>query len=502
MASRIEDYALIGDCRSAALVSRNGSIEWLCWPRFDSPACFAALLGTDKNGYWRIAPTDKRAPSTHAYVRDTLIVETRFETGTGVAVVLDFMARDTIAPTLVRVVRGERGSVEMAMQLALRFDYGLTVPWASRGPQGELTIVAGPSKVILRTPAQLVGRDMCTHAKFMIHEGEEIPFVLQYAPSTDANPPPCDWKASHEHARDTWREWAGRCSDDNPWYESIKRSLLTLKALTFRESGGIVAAATTSLPEFIGGVRNWDYRICWLRDSSFTLEALLNAGYREEAIAWRDWLVRAVAGSPDQVQIMYGLSGERLLAERELPWLRGYEKSAPVRIGNAASEQRQLDVFGEVLNALYRTHAHAEDDVRKGARRPKVRPIGRLLLKHLETIWREPDEGIWEMRGVRRHFVHSKIMAWVAFDRGIRGMEQFHVEHPLDRWKAIRAEIFEDVCRYGFDEKVGAFVQYYGGDTVDASVLLAPIVGFLPADDPRIVSTVKCWRSDCLRAGS
>ena len=499
MASRIEDYALIGDCRSAALVSREGSIDWLCWPRFDSSACFAALLGKDDHGRWRISPDAPAASASHSYLDDTLIVETRFETATGRVTLLDFLAVGTPEPALVRIVRCEEGEVAIRSELAIRFDYGLTIPWVSRGPQHELVAVAGPSKLVLRTPARLVGRDMKTHARFTVRAGEDVPFVLQYAPSFRPHPEPCDAYRALAETRDFWRRWADRCLPGNPWHGAIKRSLLTLKGLTCQETGGIVAAPTTSLPEKIGGVRNWDYRICWLRDSSLTLQSLLIAGYRDEALAWRDWLVRAVAGSPDQTQIMYGLAGERLLDEREIPWLPGYEGSKPVRIGNAAAEQLQLDVFGEVLDALFHSYALQDEDGRR--HRLRARPIGRILLSRLEKIWREPDEGIWEVRGPRRHFVHSKIMAWVAFDRAVRVAEEAESDAPLERWRSLRDEIHADICARGFDPKVGAFMQYYGADSLDASVLLAPVVGFLPADDPRMVGTVDAIEKRLLRKG-
>ena len=500
MASRIEDYALIGDCRSAALVSRDGSIDWLCWPRFDSAACFAALLGSDDHGCWRIAPDGAAKTAAHRYRGDTLIVETLFETATGRVTLIDFLAIDAPEPTLVRLVRGEAGEVAMRSDLTIRFDYGLTIPWVSRGPNDELVAVAGPSKLVLRTPVRLVGQDMATQATFTVPAGETVPFVLQHAESFVQHPAPCDAAAALAQTERFWRDWADRCLPGNPWHDAVKRSLLTLKGLTFHATGGIVAAPTTSLPEKIGGVRNWDYRICWLRDSSFTLQSLMIAGYREEALAWRDWLVRAVAGSPDQTQIMYGIAGERLLDEREIPWLPGYENSAPVRIGNAAAEQRQLDVFGEVLDALYHSHTRQDAEEREHAR-VNARPIGRILLERLETIWREPDEGIWEVRGPPRHFVHSKIMAWVAFDRAVRAVEETGADAPVERWIAQRDEIHADVCAKGFDPEVGAFMQYYGADTLDASVLLAPMVGFLPADDPRMIGTVKAIEKRLLRDG-
>ncbi len=501
MPSRIEDYAMIGDCHSAALVSKTGSIDWLCWPRFDSAACFAALLGSEKHGHWRIAPKDAKATSTHAYVEDTMVLETRFECQDGTVVITDFMPSDTAERTIVRVVRGESGAVDMRMRLAVRFDYGLTVPWVSRAEDHALVAIAGPSKLVLRSPTKLTGHDMTTQSLFTVKAGEEVPIVMQYVPSWGPNPEACDWRAALSATMKSARDWIGPCRTDHAWPHAVKRSLLTLKALTYPTTGGIVAAPTTSLPEKIGGVRNWDYRICWLRDSSFTLQALLAAGYREEAIAWRDWLIRAVAGSPEQTQIMYGLAGERLLDEREIPWLPGYEGSKPVRIGNAAAEQLQLDVFGEVLDALYQTYSREDVPPEKHDHRMSARRIGMILLERLEKIWREPDNGIWEVRGPLRHFVHSKIMAWVAFDRAVRAFERIETDAPVDRWRALRDEIHAEICVKGFDEKTGAFMQYYGADALDASVLLAPSVGFIDANDPRMLSTVAAIEKRLLRDG-
>ncbi len=500
--ARIEDYALIGDCRSAALVSRGGSIDWLCWPRFDSAACFAALLGGDENGRWIIAPANGNARTSRSYIDSTMVLATRFETESGTAEVVDFLAPDAPEQTLVRIVRGIKGAVDMASELVIRFDYGLTVPWVSRGPHGELLAVAGPLMLALRTPAKLVGRDMRTHARFQVKAGEQIPFVLQCAPSTAAVPEPFNASDALERTLEHWRKWADACRDDNPWRRQVQRSLLTLKALTFAETGGIVAAPTTSLPELIGGVRNWDYRFCWLRDSSFTLEALMTAGYYDEAMAWRDWLIRAAAGAPNQVRIMYGVAGEKLLDERELPWLAGYEASRPVRVGNAASTQLQLDIFGEVVDALYRSRAHLEsvdEPVRR--RTPRKMDVAVVALQHLEKIWRQPDDGIWEVRGPRRHFVYSKIMAWVAFDRAVRALERFGANHPVERWRQIRDEIHAEICDKGFNKDIGAFVQYYGADIVDASLLLAPKVGFLPANDSRIRGTVEAIERRLLKNG-
>jgi GH15 family glucan-1,4-alpha-glucosidase len=498
----IEDYALIGDCRSAALVSRDGSIDWLCWPRFDSAACFAALLGGSDNGRWIISPENHKARTSRSYLDATMVLATRFQTETGEAELIDFLAPEAFGQTLVRIVRGIQGVVEMTSELVIRFDYGLTVPWVSRGPHNELLAVAGPLKLVLRTPVKMIGRDMRTHSRFQVKSGEQIPFVLQCASSTAAIPEPSDAMQSLERTMRHWRQWAETCCNDCPWSRQVLRSLLTLKALTFAETGGIVAAPTTSLPEEIGGVRNWDYRFCWLRDSSFTLQALMTGGYYDEAMAWRDWLIRAVAGVPAQAQIMYGVGGEKLLDERELSWLSGYEGSRPVRTGNAAATQAQLDIFGEVFDVLYRTRAHLEaSDAHFHRRTPRMVHVGIALLEYLEKIWREPDDGIWEVRGPRRHFVHSKIMAWVAFDRAIRGLERFGSDYPVARWRQIRDEIHGDICANGFDHQAGSFVQFYGANLLDASLLLAPIVGFLPASDPRIGGTVKAIERRLLKNG-
>jgi GH15 family glucan-1,4-alpha-glucosidase len=499
---RIEDYALISDCRSAALVSRQGSIDWLCWPRFDSSACFAALLGKSDHGRWQIAPDDHGFEPSRAYLGPTMVLATTFKTGAGVAEVIDFLVPGASEPTLVRIVRGVEGEVAMTSELVVRFDYGLTVPWVARGPHHELLATAGPLKLVLRTSAHSVGRNMRTLTHFKIAKGEEIAFVLQCVASVAEIPRACEPKQALATTHDFWTRWAANCRDDIPWYALIQRSLLTLKALTFAETGGIVAAPTTSLPEFIGGQRNWDYRYCWLRDSSLTLQALMTAGYWDEAMAWRDWLVRAVAGAPQQAQIMYGVSGERFLEERELAWLPGYENSKPVRIGNGASNQFQLDVYGEVVDVLHRTNAHLEPHESSFHRKtPEVLQVWLAIVEHVEAVWREPDEGIWEIRGPARPFVHSKIMAWVAFDRAVQGLARFGDRFPVERWRKLRDEAHAEICAKGFDPKVGAFMQYYGADTVDASVLLAPLVGFLPADDPRIVGTVRAIEQRLLKGG-
>ena len=498
----IEDYALLGDCRSAALVSRDGSVDWLCWPRFDSSACFAALLGTPDNGRWRIAPNDAEARSSRAYLGATMILTTTYRSGGGVVELTDFLVYDAAQPTLVRIARGVEGEVAMTSELVIRFDYGLTVPWVSRGSHRELIATAGPLKLVFRTSARTVGRNMRTLSHFKLGPGERVAFTLQCVDSVAEIPPPCDVDAALERTRKFWTGWASRCRDELPWYGQVQRSLLTLKALIFAKTGGVIAAPTTSLPEHIGGVRNWDYRYCWLRDSSLTLQALMTAGYWDEAMAWRDWLVRAVAGAPQQAQIMYGVSGERFLDEHELPWLKGYAGSKPVRIGNAASNQFQLDVYGEVIDVLYRTGSHLEaHEVSFNRKTPPTLQVGLSVLEHVETVWRKPDEGIWEVRGEPRPFVHSKLMAWVAFDRAVKGMSRFGDRFPVERWRKLRDEIHAEICERGFDPKVGAFMQYYGADILDASVLLAPIVGFLPAHDPRIVGTMRAVERRLIKGG-
>ena len=498
----IEDYALLGDCRSAALVSRDGSIDWLCWPRFDSSACFAALLGTPDNGRWRIAPDDEKAQASRAYLGPTMILTTTYRSGGGIVELTDFLVYDAAQPTLVRIARGVEGEVAMTSELVIRFDYGLTVPWVARGPHRELLATAGPLKLVFRTSARSVGRNMRTLSHFKLGPGERVAFTLQCVDSVAEIPPPCDADAALERTRKFWTGWASRCRDALPWYAQVQRSLLTLKALIFEKTGGVIAAPTTSLPEHIGGVRNWDYRYCWLRDSSLTLQALMTAGYWDEAMAWRDWLVRAVAGAPQQAQIMYGVSGERFLDERELPWLAGYEGSKPVRIGNAASNQFQLDVYGEVIDVLYRTGSHLDPhEVSFLRKTPPTLQVGLAVLEHVESVWRKPDEGIWEVRGEPRPFVHSKLMAWVAFDRAVKGMSRFGDRFPVERWRKLRDEIHAEICERGFDPKVGAFMQYYGADILDASVLLAPIVGFLPAHDPRIVGTMRAVERRLIKGG-
>jgi GH15 family glucan-1,4-alpha-glucosidase len=428
-AGRIEDYALIGDCETAALVARDGSIDWLCWPRFDGGACFAALLGTPEHGRWLIAPVDRKARVTRRYRDDTLILETDFETGDGAVTLIDFMPPRGQASDVVRIVVGRRGQLAMHCELVLRFDYGGVVPWVTRLPDGTLRAIAGPDMAVLRTPVALVGEDLKTVGTFVVSKGQTVPFVLTYGPSHRAPPRAIDPMAALADTERFWRNWAGSCRETGEWSPLVRRSLITLKALTYRPTGGIVAAPTTSLPEQLGGARNWDYRFCWLRDATFTLLSLMNAGYYHAARDWYQWLLRAVAGSPSQLQIMYGIAGERRLTELELPWLPGYQGARPVRIGNAASDQLQLDIYGEMLDALYQGR-------RGGLRRSKSgSDLLRAMLDHLAEIWRQPDDGIWEVRGERQHFTYSKVMAWVAFDRAVKLAEEFGVEGPIDRWR-------------------------------------------------------------------
>ena len=483
MAGLIEDYALIGDMQSAALISRHGSLDWLCLPRFDSPACFASLLGSESHGLWRIAPAGQ-AEVSRGYQGETLILETTWRTATGSARVIDFMPpRDSAPPVLIRLVEGVEGSVDMECVLRIRFGYGQIVPWVRR-LETQIAAIAGPDSLWLTTPVALAGRDLAHTATFTVTGGERVPFVLGWLPSHQQQHDPVDAPQALADTRRFWQNWSARCTYRGPHREAVIRSLITLKALTYAPTGGIVAAATTSLPEDIGGTRNWDYRYCWLRDATITLEALLRTGYTEEAIAWRAWLERAIAGQPRDVQIMYGVAGERRLPEWEADWLPGYEGSVPVRIGNAAVNQRQLDVFGEVIDAMslgrragtgYDRHAWA---------------LQRLLLGFLAKNWDQPDEGIWEVRGPRRHFVHSKIMAWVAFDRAVHATEQ-GLPGPAGLWREIRDQIHDQVCQRGYDSGIGAFTQYYGSRELDAAVLLMLDVGFLPPDDPRAISTVE-----------
>src|SRR5215472_9450956 len=486
---RIEDYALISDCATAALVGRNGSIDWLSLPRFDAPACFAALLGEADHGRWLIAPAGAINRIKRRYLDGSLILATEFDTPDGGVELVDFIAHRHGFSDIVRLVRGLRGRVAMRTEFILRFDYGSVVPWVERLPEGGISAIAGPERVLLRTPVPLRGEDLRTVGEFDVDAGETIPFVMSYGLSHLPRRQPVDAEQALQRVEAFWQRWSSRCAPAGPWTEAVKGSLVTLKGLTYSATGGIVAAPTTSLPEQIGGTRNWDYRYCWLRDAAFTLLALMHAGFYDEARAWRDWLLRAVAGSPDQLQIMYGLGGERRLAEWEVPWLSGYEGSRPVRVGNAAVEQTQLDVYGEILDALYHAHLHGLPTV------DRTVAIGRAILDHLARVWRRLDEGIWEVRGPPQHFTHSKVMAWVAFDRAVKILENL-VEKiggagQTERLRRIRDEIHHDVCHRGFDAELGSFVQAYGSKSLDASLLLLPLVGFLPASDPRMVGTVK-----------
>jgi GH15 family glucan-1,4-alpha-glucosidase len=493
MGARIEDYGLIGDCETAALVSKDGSIDWLCWPRFDSDACFAALLGNSKNGRWRIAPAQAKARIRRRYRSATLILETTFTTDDGEVTLIDFMPlrkqgsmpfREQ-ASNIVRLVVGTRGTVAMRTELVIRFDYGQSVPWVKRTDNGDLLAISGPDMLVLRTPVELRGEDMTTVGEFTVSAGETVPFVLTYVPSHLPAPDPVEAEDALRQTQQFWEQWSSVHENTGPYAPAVVRSLITLKALTYLPTGGIVAAPTTSLPEQIGGPRNWDYRFCWLRDATLTLLAFMNSGYYDEARAWRDWLLRAAAGSPSQIQIMYGLAGEKRLAEWEVPWLAGYEGSKPVRIGNAAADQLQLDVFGEVLDAMHQGRVGGLQSL------AEAWDFQRVLVSHLEEIWTLPDEGIWEVRGGRQHFTYSKIMAWVAVDRTIKSAEAFGLEGPIDHWRKLRAQIHAEVCEKAFNPKLGAFVQSYGSEHLDASALLIPVVGFLPPEDPRVAGTVE-----------
>ncbi len=497
MAQRIEDYALIGNCESAALVGLDGSIDWMSLPRFDSPASFASLLGTPENGRWQIAPAVPVTRVTRRYREGTLVLETTFETAEGTVLLIDAMGRREGHGDVVRLVRGVSGSVPMRLEAVLRPGYGTVVPWVSRLADGRVAAVAGPDRFVLDTPVELRGEEFRTVGTFTAEEGSETPFTLTWSASYHPVPKAVDAAQLIELVTEDWNDWikAHRSETAGGWVDIVQRSLITLKALTHYETGGIVAAPTTSLPEQLGGPRNWDYRYCWLRDATLTLYALLTSGFLEEASAWRDWLIRAIAGSPDQMQIMYGIAGERRLDEYELPWLPGYEGSSPVRVGNAASGQLQLDVYGEVLDAMYQ------------ARRLGMAPddngwnLERALVEHLETIWHEPDEGIWEVRGGRRHFTASKVMVWAAFDRAIRSVEEFELVGPVDRWRTVRDEVHAEVCAKGYDAERGHFTQYYGGTALDASLLMIAMVGFLPADDPRVVGTVTAIEEHLMEDG-
>lgn len=494
MPSRIEDYALIGDCETAALVARDGSIDWLCFPRLDSGACFAALLGTPEHGRWLLAPAAPIRNIRRRYREGTLILETDYETDEGVVTLSDWMPPRTAVPDLMRLVEGKRGRVRMRMELIIRFDYGWVIPWVRRTERG-IRATAGPDTLYLRSDVALRGENLHTVADFEVSAGQRIPFELTWCPTHGPEP---DERTPREDLRDTeawWREWSDRCTYRGEWRDAVLRSLITLKALTYTPTGGIVAAATTSLPEHPGGVRNWDYRYCWLRDATFTLYALMDNGYTQEARAWREWLINAVAGDPSEIQMVYGLGGERRLPELQLGWLPGYEGAAPVRIGNAAYSQHQLDVWGEVMDALYLARRAGLDPSENAWR------VQRALMDFLETNWDKPDAGIWEIRGPLRHFTHSKVMAWVAMDRAVKTVENLGLVGPVDRWRQLRHAIHEQICRNGFDSDLQSFVQYYGAKQIDANLLMLPLVGFLPATDPRMRGTVAAVQQNLMREG-
>lgn len=495
MSQRIEDYALIGDCETAALVGRNGSIDWLCWPAFDSDACFAAILGTDKNGRWLIAPGEEATSISRRYLGNTLILETRFETESGTVALIDFMPPRGKASDIVRLVRGVSGTVKMRMELVIRFGFGVDIPWVRRIDH-SLMAIAGQDMTVLRTPVETRGEDLTTVSDFEVREGETVPFVLTYGPSHLDPPEPIDPEIALQETEKFWNEWCRQCTSDGDYHDLILRSLITLKALTFGPTGGIVAAPTTSLPEKLGGARNWDYRFCWLRDATFTLLALMNSGYTEEALAWHNWLLRAAAGSPSNMQIMYGIWGQRRLLEWEASWLDGYEGAKPVRVGNAAHAQLQLDVYGELIDAFHQSRMaklKLDDET--------TWSLECAVLQHLAEVWDQPDHGIWERRGQPQHYVFSKVMTWVAFDRGIKSAETFGFKAPVLHWRALREAIHRDVCNQGFDAEENAFVESYGSKMLDASVLLLPAVGFLSPDDPRIRGTIAAVEKHMMRDG-
>jgi len=491
---RIDDYALIGNFHSAALVSREGSIDWMCLPRFDSPACFAALLGNDDNGRWLLRPAEYVRVRRH-YQVGTLVLETDYECEGGSVKVTDAMIPGAEVPTLIRSVRGTGGRVPMIMELVVRFDYGSIVPWVTSDAWGGMKAIAGPDTLRLSTTVYLLGENLKTYANFSIYEGETVPFVLTWTPSHSDTPRAVEEPEQVlDRTAAIWREWIGRCPYDGPYREAVHRSLITLKALTYERTGGLVAAPTTSLPETLGGERNWDYRYCWIRDATLTLYALLLAGYRDEARRWQEWLLRAVAGTPDQVNIMYGLRGERRLTEIEIPWLAGYEQSRPVRIGNAAHSQFQMDVFGELLDTFYMARVAGLTPARSWQ-------MESLLADFIAAHWHEPDNGIWEVRGPRQHFTHSKVMAWLALHSAVRTAEKFGLEGPIEPWRSTAKAIHDEVCERGFDRQRGTFVQAYESKALDASLLMLSQVGFLPANDPRIVGTVEAIQKNLMSDG-
>ncbi len=495
MAERIEDYALVGDLQTAALIGREGSVDWLCFPRFDSGSCFGALLGTHEHGHWAISPIEGGPATERRYRPDTLILESEWETTTGRVRVIDFMPQRGRAPDIVRIVEGLGGKVEMTTELVIRFDYGSAIPWVRRVDDDTLVAIGGPDGLALRTPVDLEPDGMKHGANFAVHAGERVPFVLTWFPSHHRLPQPVDAELALRETEAHWLKWFEGCVYEGEHVEAVHVSLAVLKALTYEPTGGIVAAPTTSLPELLGGVRNWDYRFTWLRDATFTLFALMNAGFVDEARAWRNWLLRAVAGDPANAQILYGVAGERRVLERELEWLPGYAGSAPVRVGNAAHDQFQLDVYGEVMDALHQSRAHGlpADD--------HAWSLQRAIMDFLEGAWEQPDEGIWEVRGPRRHFTHSKVLAWVALDRAVDTVERFDLPGPVDRWRRLRDEVHRQVCREAFNVELNSFVQAYGSDELDASTLLIPLVGFLPGDDPRVLGTIDAIQRDLTRDG-
>lgn len=493
----ISDYALLGDCETAALVDKTGSIDWLCWPRFDSEACFARLLGTADHGFWRISPSEP-ARVTRTYRPGTLVLESRFETSTGIITLIDFMPmreRDTRKSDVIRIVRCEQGEVALRMELVIRFNYGSIVPWASRTEDGDTRVVAGPHSIVLRTPVPTHGENLRTVAELTVRKGESVPFAITYEASHMPVPPRVDPERALAATCDFWKEWSSRTRYEGPWNDAVERSLITLKALTYRPTGGVLAAPTTSLPETVGGVRNWDYRFCWLRDTTFTLLSLLNAGYRDEAEAWCDWLLRAIAGAASQIQPVYGLSGEPRIVESELDWLPGYSGSKPVRIGNAAYSQLQLDIFGNVMDTLHESRKAGLNlhEASEG--------LQSHLVSHLESLWNQPDEGIWEIRADKQHFVHSKVMCWVAFDRAVKGCERYGLQGPVERWRKLRDQLHAQIIERGFNAKLEAFTQAYDRPALDAATLLIPIVGFLPPNDKRVVSTVNAVEKNLMRDG-
>ena len=494
--TRIEDYAFLSDTQTGALVSRDGCVDWLCFPRFDSGACFASLLGKRDNGHWRFFPDEKTEKIERRYRGNSLILETDIKTARGAVRLIDFMPPRGENPDLIRIVEGLDGNVTIEMELIIRFDYGHVVPWV-RKRHGGLEAIAGPDGLILRSPIETRGKDLTTVAKFEVKKGDRIPFVLTWFASHEEPPKAVTADHALRDTEDFWSRWSKSCHRKTPWEDAIVRSLVVLKGLTYAPTGGLVAALTTSLPEEIGGVRNWDYRYCWLRDAAFTLIAFMNAGYKDEARQWREWLLRAIAGMPSQMQIMYGVHGERRLEEFEVPWLEGYENSKPVRVGNAASHQFQMDVYGEVLAAMHRAQLEGiENDESDWA-------LQEGLMKFLEANWQKPDYGIWEIRGEPRHFTHSKMMAWLAFDRAIKLAEACNctVRENIDRWRKVRDQIHREVCERGFNKTKNAFTQYYGGETLDASLLIMPLISCLPATDPRIVGTIEAIERELMVDG-